>query len=76
MQLFTVLTLLRDSLQNKMVWIIFYPKTFESEKPFMHESFLRLLRVGVHLRVLRPEMRLVPAVTLLNMDGMDYSMFL
>ncbi len=50
---------------------LFCLKTFELEKQFMHESFLRFLRVGVRLRMLRLEMRWVPAVTLLNVDGFN-----
>ncbi len=34
----------------------------------MHESFLRFLRVGVRLQMLRPEMWLVPAVASPNED--------
>ncbi len=59
MQLLIVWTVLRKySLQSNMVWIIFHPKTYESEKRFMHESFLSFLRAGV-------------AVTSLNMDGFN-----
>ncbi len=50
-----------------MVWIIFDPKTFESEKRFMHESFLRFLRVGVCWGMLQPEF--VPPVT--SLIGLD-----
>ncbi len=34
----------------------------------MHESFLRFLMVGVRLRMLRPEMQLVPVDTSPNVD--------
>ncbi len=37
----------------------------------MHEIVLRFLRVGVRLRMLRPEVRLVLAVTTQNEDGFD-----
>ncbi len=37
----------------------------------MLKSFLGFLRVGVRSRLLRPETRLVPAVTWLNVDGLD-----
>ncbi len=43
-------------------------KAFESEKRFMHERFLRFLRVGVRSRMLQPEMQLVPTVTSLKVD--------
>ncbi len=46
-----------------MVWIIFHRKTFESEKRFHARIFLRFLRVGVHLWMLRLEMWSVPAVS-------------
>ncbi len=52
-----------------MVWKVFHPKTFESQKRFMHEPYLRFVRVGVGSRMLRPEIKLVPAVTSLNIDG-------
>ncbi len=37
----------------------------------MHESFLRFLRGGIDSWMLRLEMRLIPAVTALNVDGFD-----
>ncbi len=65
-------TILRkDSLRSTMVWIIFHSKMFESETRFMHESLFRLLRVGVCLQMLRPEMWLVPSVAPQKLDGYD-----
>ncbi len=47
-------------------------KTFiKSEKRLIHESSFRFLRVGVRSWMLLPEMRLAPAVILLNVDGFD-----
>ncbi len=45
-----------------MVKIIFHPTLLKSQKRFMHKSLFRILRFGVRLRMLWPEMRLVPAV--------------
>ncbi len=59
----------KDFLQGIMVLVS--PKKIKSEKRFMHASFLRILRVGVRTRMLRPEMWLVPAVTSLNVDEFD-----
>ena len=46
-----------------MVWIICRPKTFESEKQFMHEVSLRSLMVGVRLQRLQAKMQLHPVQT-------------
>ena len=40
---------------------------FLAEKGFMHESFLRFLRVGVCSLLLRPEMRLVLSPRLIDL---------
>ena len=56
------------------MWILIKPKRdqtvlhSESGKRFMHESFLRFLSDCVPSPMLRAKMRLVPTVTLLNMD--------
>ena len=49
-----------------MVWTSFHPKTFESEKGFLH-AFQGLTAKCCG----QGEMQLVPAVTLLNVDGFD-----
>ena len=63
------LTFVKDFSGSKHPAKCFHRQTFESKKLFMHETFQIFLRVGVRSWMLQPEMLLVPAFTLLNVNG-------
>ena len=77
LQMVIVKTILRwIPFKSKTIRDIFHPKTFGSEKLFLHQSFLRILRVGVGSWMLLPDLRLLPAVTLLKWDWLFFPCFL
>ena len=53
-------------LQLLIQLLVYFLKKDLGDKGFINNVFLRLLTVGVRLWMLRPEMRLVPAVSSLS----------
>ena len=53
--------IIKFSHHNMSIWEMIHAWNVSSRNRFMHESFLRFLRVGVLSRMMQPEMWLLPA---------------